>query len=147
MEKKTFDYPVMPLEGLWWGKDNGVFRMNKRDEWLWTLMIMQPEVITPAVYREGIAAVRKKKQLAALGRERMERFEEGLSAQILHTGPYSAEGPTIEKLHGFISEKGLRFRGKHHEIYLGDPRRGNPANLKTLVRQPVQKISMGKSYE
>jgi hypothetical protein len=141
MEKKTYDYPVMPLEGLWWSKDMAAFALDNRRDWIWRLMIMQPDIITPEIYREGAAALRKKKEVAALGRERLETFEEGLSAQILHIGPYAEEGPTIRRLHEYIGEKGFALAGKHHEIYFGDPRRANPANLKTILRQPVKKGS------
>lgn len=139
MEKKTHDYQVMPMEGLWWSGNTEAFALDRRKDWLWTLMIMQPDIITPAVYNEGIHALKRKKPVAALGRERLERFEEGLSAQVLHIGPYSAEGPTIKTLHDYIRDQWCTLRGKHHEIYFGDPRRADPANLKTIIRQPVTK--------
>jgi hypothetical protein len=67
----------------------------------------------------------------------MERLTEGLAAQITHIGPYAAEGPTIQRLHAFIAEWGYQRRGKHHEIYLSDPRRVDPEKPKTILRQPV----------
>jgi hypothetical protein len=82
----------------------------------------------------------KKKEPAlkpALERVRLERFHEGPAAQIMHIGPYSTEKPTIDRLHAFIGEEGYRLHGKHHEIYLGDPRRAAPEKLRTLVRQPI----------
>jgi len=137
MDRKAYDYPVMPLEGLWWSADGKTFDMDRRRDWRWTVMILQPDVITPALLAEAQTAVRKKKNPAALGRERLERFHEGLAAQVLHIGPYAAEGPTIAQMHEFIRAKGYGLRGKHHEVYFGDPRRANPANLKTILRQPV----------
>ena len=76
-------------------------------------------------------------RLEAIGRVRQERHAEGLAAQILHVGPYRDEGPTIERLHAFIDERGCGLTGKHHEIYLGDPRRAAPEKLRTILRQPV----------
>ena len=139
MDKKLFDYPAMGLEGLWWAKDMGALRLGDKDSWEWTAMILQPDFITPEIYREAVEKVKQKKTLAAMGRERLERFEEGLCVQTLHIGPYNTEGPTIEALHQYIHEHGYELRGKHHEIYFGDPRRGNPQNLKTIIRQPIQK--------
>jgi hypothetical protein len=138
MDKKLYDYPVMALEGLWWSKDMASFTSGERDAWEWTIMILQPDFVTRKMYEEAVEKVRKKKTLPALGKERLDCFEEGLSIQILHVGPYSAEGPTIEALHHYAQEHGYALRGKHHEIYFGDPRKGNPENLKTLLRQPVQ---------
>jgi hypothetical protein len=132
------DLKVMPLEGLWWSADVTVFLEGWREAWQWTMMIAQPDVVTPALIDEAVAEAGRKKDLPALGKARLERFEEGLCAQILHVGPYSAEGPTIERLHAFIAEQGQALRGKHHEIYLGDPRRTRPERLRTILRQPVR---------
>jgi hypothetical protein len=133
------DYAVMPLEGLWWSEDQTDFSLGNKDAWQWTMMILQPDAVTAGLFDEAVQAVAKKKGLPALDRMRLRRHEEGLCAQILHQGPYSAEGPTIARLHAFILESGYRLRGKHHEIYLGDPRRSAPEKLKTIVRQPVAK--------
>ena len=133
------DYPVMASEGLWWMEDMTQFSVERKDDWLWTMMIMQPEVVTPQAFAAARAEAEKKKPNPALARVRLERYAEGLSAQIMHIGPYAAEAPTIQHLHAFIAESGYALRGKHHEIYLGDPRRSEPAKLKTIIRQPVQK--------
>lgn len=133
------DYPVMSSEGLWWMEDMTQFSAARKDEWLWTMMIMQPEVVTPQVVEAARTAAKKKKALPALDKVRLERYDEGLSAQIMHIGPYAAEAPTIQHLHAFIAESGYQLRGKHHEIYLGDPRRTAPEKLKTIIRQPVAK--------
>jgi hypothetical protein len=133
------DYAVMPLEGLWWVEDMRQFSMADKDQWLWTSMIMQPDLVTEASFAEALAQVQKKKALPALGRVRFERFHEGLSAQIMHVGPYAAEAPTIQRLHHYIAERGYERRGKHHEIYLGDPRRTAPERLRTVIRQPMGK--------
>jgi hypothetical protein len=136
------DYPVPPLEGLWWAADRDVFTVREnRDAWQWTMMIMTPDWITQEQFEEAAAEVKRKKNPAALDKVRLETFHEGLSVQILHIGPYSAEGPTIARLHGeFLPQNGLTENGEHHEIYLGDPRRSAPEKLKTILRQPVRPV-------
>jgi hypothetical protein len=88
---------------------------------------------------QAVAAVKKKAKFPRFPEVRFERFSEGRAAQIMHVGPYAAEGPTIERLHCFIAEQGLKLRGRHHEIYLGDPRRSAPEKLRTIIRHPVEK--------
>ena len=134
---KEVDYVVMPLEGLWWTEDMTKFTMENKDAWKWTSMIMQPHYVIEELVQRALEQVRKKKDLPALSVMRSESVHEGLSAQIMHIGPYSAEGPTIERLHNFIREKGYELRRKHHEIYLSDPRRSKPESLKTVIRQPI----------
>lgn len=139
--KKTdgVDYRVAPLEGLWWSDDMEVFLSGTREAWLWTMMIAQPSLVTPERVDRAFEEVRRKKNPSALPLVRFERFHEGLAAQIMHIGPYSAEAPTIQRLHDFIRSEGGVFHGcmqKHHELYLGDPRRAAPEKLKTVIRQP-----------
>jgi hypothetical protein len=131
-------YTVMPLEGLWWMDDMTGFDMDRKDDWKWTLMIMQPDFITEELISEAISAVGKKKELPALVQIRFERFHEGKCAQVLHIGSYADEPATIERLHEFVWNRGFKLRGKHHEVYLSDPRRTAPEKLKTIVRQPVE---------
>ena len=133
------DYGVMPLEGLWWVDDMTQFSVEKKDEWKWTSMIMQPKYVTEELFIRAIEQVKKKKSLPALSKMRFESLNEGLAAQIMHIGSYAAEGLTIERLHDFIKGKGYELRGKHHEIYLTDPRRSAPEKMKTVIRQPVEK--------
>jgi hypothetical protein len=132
----AIDYSVMALEGLWW-VENGEFDITRPEGWRWTAMIMQPSHITAEMFLEGFQQLRKKKPGPALEKLRLETFHEGLCVQIMHIGPYAAEPATVEKMHAFARENGYRLRGKHHEIYLGDPRRSDPAKLKTVLRQPV----------
>ena len=129
------DYPVMPLEGLWWADDMGAFTRSDRSEWKWTLMIVQPPLVTSSLVADAIGNAGKKPN-PALELLRFERFAEGRSAQIMHLGPYNAEGPNIAKLHDFIAAQGGRLDGKHHEIYMSDMRRTAPEKLKTIIRQP-----------
>jgi hypothetical protein len=133
------DFSVMPLEGLWWTDDvTAADLWERKDTWHWTAMIAQPDPVTADVVAEVIAEAGKRKALPALSKLRLERFEEGLCVQIMHIGPYAAERPTIEKLHAFADTQGYKLRGKHHEIYLGDPRRSAPEKLRTIIRQPVE---------
>jgi hypothetical protein len=131
------DFGVMPLEGLWWTPDMATFTTDDKSAWDWTMMIAQPEQVTPEVVEQARAKAAGKKALAAIDRVRLERFSEGRAAQVMHIGPYTTEGPTIQRLHAFIAEQGCERAGKHHEIYLSDPRRSAPEKVKTIVRQPV----------
>jgi hypothetical protein len=132
-----FDYGVMPLEGLWWVRDMSKFTSSKKSDWDWTAMIMQPDQVTQDLLEDALANATAKKSLPAAAKLRLERFREGPAAQVMHIGPYDAEGPTIKRLHELIAESGRTRRGKHHEIYLSDPRRCAPEKLRTIIRQPV----------
>jgi hypothetical protein len=132
------DWTVMGLEGLWWTGEGDGFRMGvRKDLWNWTMLIVQPEVVTAKTLAQTAKELAAKKDNPAIAQVRLERLKEGLCAQVLHVGPYSAEGPTIARLHEFIAAQGRRPRGKHHEIYLSDARRVPPERLKTILRQPV----------
>jgi hypothetical protein len=132
------DYGVMPLESLWWGKDVEAFTASDKSAWSWTAMVMQPDLVTAELVAEAVAAARSKRAIPAADLMRLERFREGPSAQVMYLGPYADEGPTIATLHAFIAERGYVPAGKHHEIYLGDPRRSAPKKLRTIIRQPVK---------
>ena len=131
------DYGVLPLEALWWSDDMSAFTTGNKDAWKWTLMIMQPEFITQKMVKEARGEVEKKKQPVSLPLVRFETFMEGKAAQTMHIGPFSEEGPTIQRVHEFIESSGSRRIGKHHEIYLSDIRRAAPEKWKTIVRQPM----------
>ena len=140
----AIDYPVMPLEGLWWVED-GMFDITIKDNWFYTLMILQPDVITPEVFAEGVEQVRNKKgDSPNVSHLRLAHFEEGICVQVMHIGPYVTEPATIERMRAFALENGHRDRvgpnGKHHEIYLGDPRKADPSKLKTVLRHPLEKV-------
>jgi hypothetical protein len=134
----VIDFGVMPLEGLWWAADMSAFSSGDKSAWEWTMLIMQPDEVTADVLADAKVRAAAKAPAAALERLRLERFAEGLAAQVLHLGPYSAEGPVIASLHAFIAGQGRELAGKHHEIYLGDPRRSAPEKLKTIIRQPMR---------
>lgn len=135
---RAIDYGVMPLEGLWWADDPRGFSQAEKSSWKWTAMILQPDVIAQAEVDAAFEQVRKKKNPAALDRVRFATLEEGPSAQVLYIGAFSEEGPTIQRIHDFIHAAGKELRGKHHEIYLSDPRRTAPEKLKTIIRQPME---------
>ena len=132
--------PVMPLQALWFTADDLSFDMHlPMAEWRWRAMMAVPDDITEAVFEAALTEIRRKKGDAICVDElRFERWREGRCAQVMHIGPYSAEPPTIARLHEFVRDQGLRLRGAHHEIYLGDPRRGDPAKLKTILRHGVE---------
>jgi hypothetical protein len=128
---------VSPLEGFWWAEDMDAFRVDDRSAWQWTAAIRQPVELTRELLDDVAAEVARSKNVPAAEAVRLAELTEGLCAQVLHVGPYSAEAPTIARLHGFIAEHGYALTGKHHEIYLGDPRRAAPEKLRTIIRQPV----------
>jgi len=140
-KEKGVDYGVPPSEGLWWVENMEEFTTEDKSAWDWTMMIMQPEWITQEMVEEAVKQVEKKKNLPALSKLRLETYHEGLAVQILHIGSYDDEAPTIAKMHHeFMPENGYEPAGKHHEIYLSDPRKVAPEKLKTILRQPVRKI-------
>ena len=138
------DYPVMALEGLW-GVEDGKFDITVKDNWSYTLMIMQPEIITQEIFEEARAEVRRKKgDLPLLSKVRLAHFEEGLCVQTMHIGPYATEPETLDRMKEFMAENGLRDNvgpnGLHHEIYISDPRKAAPDKMKTVLRHPVVKL-------
>ncbi len=138
-KEEPVDYPVMALEGLWWVED-GQFDIQVKDNWFYTLMILTPDHITPAMFEEAIRQAAKKRPNEALGRVRLEPFHEGLCVQTMHVGPYAAEPATIKRMEAWAAENGYRMAGKHHEIYMGDPRRADPEKLKTVLRHGVERV-------
>lgn len=138
-KKNPMDFTVMALEGIWW-VDSGEFDFNKKEDWKWVLMMMQPKHITDKMLQEALQRLGEKKDNPALSKVRLESFHEGLCMQTMHVGPYSEEPRTIEKMKAFAQDGGYRLRGKHHEIYLGDPRRAKPEKLKTVLRHPLEKM-------
>ena len=138
-----FEYVVPPLEGLWSCED-GPFAFEKKDQWIWTSMIRQPEFVTQEVYLNTRDEIAKKKPEIDTTKVRFETLEEGLCVQIMHNGPYNQEQSSIDQILQYIEENNLQVDFKsgrrHHEIYLSDPRRCKPENLKTVIRYPVKKI-------
>jgi hypothetical protein len=151
VRKERGDAPrVMPLEALWWVDDPGqqdilaavalgqaTMADTGKDRWRWQAMIMQPAPVDAALVAAALAQARDRKPSPGLDRVRYVRWAEGRCAQLLHVGPYAAEGPSIVRLHQAIAAAGYLPRGRHHEIYLGDPRRSAPEKLRTILRHPV----------
>lgn len=139
--ENPIDYTVMGLEALWWVED-GRFDITVKDNWYWRAMILQPDFITPAMFTDGIEQVRKKRgDSSSLGKLRLECWQEGLAMQIMHIGPYGEEPATVARMDEFAAANSYRKRGKHHEIYIGDPMRSAPEKLKTILRHPVEWVN------
>lgn len=144
--KRTLDrdFVVGPLEGLWWSDRPEVFTARLKDAWQWRMLISQPDWISDDLIDEARQAALAKKKLPTIADVRRETLHERTSAQLLHVGPYDDEGPALARLHDeYLAANGLRMAGHHHEIYLGDPRRTEPAKLRTVLRQPVEAAKGG----
>ncbi len=140
-KKRGSDFTVMTLEGIWWWDKPGIINLEDappRDTWNWTSMILVPDFITATMFEEIKLDLIEKKG-GALEKVKLERMHEGLSAQMLHVGPFSDEPRSQKILHGFIDENGYRLRGRHHEIYMSDPRRTPQEKWKTILRHPIEK--------
>jgi len=134
------EYAVYPAEGLWWVEDMGEFSVADKQNWDWTMMIAQPDFVSAEWVEKARQEALKKKGLALLEQVRFETYTEGLSAQLMHTGPYADEAPNIARLHAYIQvQVGGTLALKHHEIYLGDVRKTAPEKLKTVIRQPFSR--------
>ncbi|MDT9592361.1 GyrI-like domain-containing protein [Nocardioides zeae] len=133
------DHVVPPLEALWWAPDLAMFTTARdKSAWCWTAMILVPDHVPDALVETAVAAVAAKPRPTALDRLRLDRLDEGRCVQTLHVGPYDDEGPVLARLHDeVLPAAGLQPTGRHHEIYLGDPRRTAPERLRTVLRQPV----------
>ncbi|QBF83120.1 hypothetical protein EXU30_10755 [Shewanella maritima] len=132
----AIDYGVMPLEGQWWADDMNDFITGNKQNWQWQMMIMQPELITRELVEQAMQTVAVKKDLPALDKVQFQSIAEGKCAQTLHVGPFSEEGPTVERVHQHIESLGGQLSGRHKEVYLSDIRRARPENWKTIIRQP-----------
>lgn len=134
------DYVVPPLEGLWWAGDMGAFTSERnKDLWHWVMMIYTPSWITSAALDDARTIATRKDPTRRVDDVTIVTLTEGLCIQTLHIGPYDAEGPTLARMHDDeIPSRGLAMTGRHHEVYLGDPRRSAPDRLRTILRQPVR---------
>ncbi|MET0819667.1 MAG: GyrI-like domain-containing protein [Aeromicrobium sp.] len=137
------DYVVPPLEGLWWAEDMDAFTASRdKSRWEWTMMLMVPDWIDDASFREAVDQAGAAKKPVRLQDVRLEALSERRCVQTLHLGPFDDEGPVLERMHReFIPQHGLRLDGKHHEIYLSDARKVTPDKLRTVLRQPVRDAS------
>ncbi len=139
LKAQGFDHVIPPLEGLWWMQNMNDFTRANKELWEWTMMIMQPEWVSNESVEKTRDEVYRKKKLPLLNKVRFESYCEGLSVQTLYIGAYDNEASTIADMHNFIKDNGYEFNGKHHEIYIGDPRKTLPEKLQTILRQPIRK--------
>ena len=139
-KEKDKDFTVMPLEGIWWSDNMEDFAEGNKDNWKWTVMIAVPDYVDNNLFEEGRAKLDAKKEVTGLEKGYLKTFDDGLSAQLMHIGPYSEETENIEKLHAFVEEQGYRLVKKHREIYLSSPQRTAPERMKTIIRHPIEKI-------
>jgi hypothetical protein len=138
-EVDAVDYPVMPLEALWW-IEQGEFDYSRKDNWCWQAMIMQPEHVTPEMFEAAVTKLRKKRPApASLDLLCFEPYAEGRCVQMMHLGPYIDEPKTLQRMGVFADANGYVLHGRHHEIYLGDPRTAKPENLRTVLRHAVKR--------
>jgi hypothetical protein len=133
-----FEYAVMPLECLWWARGSCEYSPENREEWRWILMVVQPNYVTSALAREALGAMDREKLLPGISKVRYGVFTEGLSVQTLHNGPRAEKWTTIDRLRAFIEKKDYRVRGRHHEVYISDPRDLSPEKMKMIIRLPIQ---------
>jgi hypothetical protein len=136
--KIGFEYAIMPLECLWWVRGKGQYTPDNREEWKWILMMVQPEYVTSALAREVLGAMDGSTALAKISKVRFGIFAEGLSVQTLHNGARAEKWTTLNRLRAFIEKKGYRVRGRHHEIYISDPRTLTPEKMKMILRLPIK---------
>ncbi len=133
------DYVVGPLEGLWTAEDPRAFVRRDKDAWRWTMLVLQPDWVDPVLVADVTSSVRATKDLPALDLVELRTITEGRAVQTLHVGSFDDEAPVLAELHDvYLPEHGLTFAGPHHEVYLSDPRRADPARLRTVLRQPVR---------
>lgn len=133
------DFVVMPLEGFWYMESGNDFNLENKDEWLWDLGILLPDFIGEELFEKSKGEAFRKKGHPEIKNVSFVKITEGLSMQTLYVGPYSEEHEVIAGMHKFAENNGYKLRGKHHEIYLGDPRKTAPEKLKTILRQPLDK--------
>ena len=132
------DFGVPKLEGLWWVEGDTPALEIPRNEWRWKLLIRMPEFVTKELMFSVQPVVAKKKKNELVQKIALEKMTEEKCVQIMHIGPYSTEHKTINELMAFIDANGISVNGKHHEIYLSDPRKNKPDKMKTIIRYPVK---------
>ena len=132
------DYVVSKLEGQWWINGNGDFLAAPKSSWKWKLLIRIPDFITQSDLEIAVATLLKKNKPSTVSQVRLESMDEGRCVQMLHLGSYDTETPNIRRMHDFAKQNASSPHGLHHEIYLSDPRRVAPAQLRTILRQPVR---------
>ncbi|WP_322173847.1 GyrI-like domain-containing protein [Acutalibacter caecimuris] len=137
-----FDYVVPPLEGLWWQNDGKSIDFSHKDSFQWISMIRLPDFVTPEEFAWAVGEATAKKGTDYSKAEFL-TYQEGLCVQCMHIGPYDAETATLEKILAFARDNDClpdhSETRRHHEIYLGDPRKCAPQRLRTVIRIPVRR--------
>jgi hypothetical protein len=134
------DYAVCKLEALYWLDGNSTdFANAPREKWNWKFINRVPDFINDDDLENAAKKLLEKGKEPEVKQVKLELISEGLCVQALHVGPYDRECETIDKMMKLADEQGMEFHGMHHEIYLSDPRRIKPENLKTILRMPVKK--------
>ena len=136
---QQLDFKIMPLEGIWWMKDDAQWDMKRPDDWRWRLASAVPDFVDAAALREAKKQIKKKKDLPSADKLRLKSWKEGDAVQMMHIGPYDKEQAAIDSILAFTADNGYAVNGRHHEIYFSDPRRVAPEKLKTIIRFPVKK--------
>jgi hypothetical protein len=133
--RRRRDFKVGVLEGLWWTNGKADVFAAPRTTWRWKMLIRVPSFVSGSAVAAALRTLGEKgKPTAAVKRE---TIREGRAVQALHVGPYGEEPRTLERMARFARDHGLRYRGRHHEIYLSDPRRVAPSRIRTILRHPV----------
>jgi hypothetical protein len=133
------DYMVCKLEALWWaGGPDASLETTPQEQWHWKLLIRTPDFVEREELERAAATLIAKGKAPQADKVRMETLSEGLCVQMLHVGPYDEEPRALERMQAFAGQQGLAFHGRHHEIYLSDPRRVAPERLRTILRHPVR---------
>jgi hypothetical protein len=138
-DEDPVDFTVMAIEGLW-STESGGFPIEPTESLVYCLLMMQPDHITPSMFERVVAQAAAKRPNPALSQIRLERWREGLAMQIMHIGAYADEPATIARMDSFAEANGYEQCGRHHEIYLGDPTRAKPENLRTILRRPIRRV-------
>lgn len=135
-----FDYVVPPLEGFWW-QEAAKISLRDKSAFHWISVLRLPDFVRREDFEWAVRTAERKKKLDCSPAEFL-RVEEGLCAQLLHTGSFDSEQDSIDRMNAFVSEQGyqtdLSRTRLHHEIYLSDARKVAPEKRRTIIRQPVR---------
>ena len=137
-----FDYVVPPLEGFWWQEGIQGIDYAHKENFQWYSVIRLPDFVTKEDFEWAKEEAARKKK-TDFSRVEFFTYNEGLCVQCMHSGPYDDEPATVEKMHQHMEQQGnvldISDQRMHHEIYLSDARKTDPAKLKTVIRHPIRK--------
>lgn len=136
-KKVGTQFKIAKLEGLWWADQPGKVVPDSPEDWNWQLLIKVPDAVTNGEVAAAAKLLRERGKSTMVDSVVIAELTEGQCVQAMHIGPYANEKETIARMRDFAMEKGMQFSGRHHEIYIGDPRRAAPDRLRTILRMPV----------